>query len=80
MASRITIYSHRNRQPLVELHSVPTTPRSWLLAKDKSDPGRAEFAVSTLDPKVTEPNFQFGNMVHIQHIPTTDASGTTTRS
>jgi hypothetical protein len=77
MASRITIFSHRDLRPLVELHATTTTPRSWLLDKaGKSDPGRAEFAVSTLDDKVTEPNFQYGNMVHIQHIPTADASGT----
>lgn len=77
MASRLTIFSHRNLSPLVELHATATTPRSWLLDKNgKSDPGRAEFAVSTLDDKVTEANFQFGNLVHIVHIPTSDASGT----
>jgi hypothetical protein len=77
MTSRITLYSHRNLSPLVELHGIPTTPRSWVLEKtDKSDPGRAEFAVSTLDDKVTEGNFQFGNMIHVRHIPSADASGT----
>jgi hypothetical protein len=70
MTSRITLYSHRNLSPLVELHGYPTTPRSWLLDKNgKSDPGRAEFAVSLWDPKVLEHNFLYGNMVHIQHIP-----------
>jgi hypothetical protein len=77
MTSKLTLFSHRNLSPLVELHGVPTTPRSWVLDKNgKSDPGRAEFAVSTLDDKVTEGNFQFGNLVHVQHVPSTDASGT----
>lgn len=77
MTSTLTLYSHRNMRPLAELHGVPTTPRSWVLDKaNKSDPGRAEFAVSTLDDKVTEGNFQYGNLVHIRHIPSTDASGT----
>jgi hypothetical protein len=75
--SIITIYAHQSMTPLTELHSVPTTPRSWVLDKNgKSDPGRAEFAISTLDDKVTEKHFQYGNLVHIRHIPTADSAGT----
>lgn len=73
--SIITVYDH-SLSPLTELHSIPTLPRSWVLDKAaKSDPGAADFSISTLEEKVVERNFQFGNVVHIQHVPTSDALG-----
>jgi len=71
MTSKITVFDH-NLHPLDEL-SVAVTPRSWVL----NDYGRAEFTISTSDPKCTERNLQYGNLVFIQHIPSKDESGTT---
>src|SRR3990172_5977305 len=72
MASRILIFDHFCR-PLTEI-SADTTPRSWVL----NDHGRAEFSVS-YDPTmpqssqiVREEWFQFGNLIHIIHVPSPD--------
>ena len=70
MASKVTIFDH-NMHPLDEL-SVAVTPRSWVL----NDFGRCEFTISTADPKCTERNLQFGNLVFIQHIQSKDEDGT----
>jgi len=73
MSSRIRIFDHFCK-PLVELSGVPTTPRGWLLNKFS----RCEFSVgfnallSQSAQKWSEKNFQFGNLVHIEHLPTTD--------
>jgi hypothetical protein len=71
MASRLLIFDHFAK-PLAEINA-PTTPRSWIL----DDIGRAEFSISTSDAKCTEANFQYGNLVHIVHVPTKDENGTT---
>src|SRR5215211_7474055 len=68
MTSKFSAFSHFC-QPLAELNA-PTTPRSWVL----NDVGRAEFSISTADPKCTEANLQFGNLVHSEHLPTLDAN------
>jgi hypothetical protein len=72
MTSRITLFDH-SPAVLTELSGIPTTPRSWIL----NDIGRAEFSISTSDSKCTEVNFQFGNLVHIEHIPSKDADSNT---
>ena len=69
MASKITIFDHFMRR-LTEI-TAPTTPRSWIL----NGYGRCEFSLSTSDPKCTETNLQFGNLVMIEHIPTKDETG-----
>lgn len=70
MASKVTIFDH-NLHPLDELN-VAVTPRSWVL----NDYGRAEFTISTADPKCTLRNLQFGNLVFMQHIQTKNKDGT----
>ena len=72
--SRITIFDHLLR-PLTELHGIPTTPRSWIL-NSNPDAGRCEFSISLSDAKATEANLQYGNLVHIKHLPSKDANGT----
>lgn len=67
MTSRITIFDHQLHR-ITELHGVPTTPRSWIL-NSTPDAGRAEFAMSLSDAKVSEMNLQYGNLVHIRHVP-----------
>lgn len=69
MASQTKIFDHDLR-PLTELNGVPATPRSWVL----NDIGECDLGISTADPKCTEINFQFGNLLYIKHIPTKDAS------
>lgn len=64
MASKFSIFQH-TAKPLTEIDSA-TTPRSWVM----NDVGRCEFSMSLLDPKTTEINLQYGNLVHIVHIPT----------
>ena len=70
MASRITIFDHFMKR-LAEIEA-PTTPRSWVL----NEYGRCEFSMSTSDPKCTETNMQFGNLVFIEHLPSRDETGT----
>jgi hypothetical protein len=72
MTSRITLFDPFAHS-LTELSGIPTTPRSWVL----NSIGRAEFSISTSDSKCTEMNFQFGNLIHIEHIPSKDADGST---
>jgi len=67
MASRIRIFDHFMK-PLTELNGIPSTPRGWLLNKY----GRCEFSISTSDAKCKEKYFQFGNLIHIEHIPSTN--------
>jgi hypothetical protein len=81
MTSKITIFDH-SLSSLTELSGIPTTPRSYVL----NGIGRAEFSigyfkdradqsVAYAPEKVTAENFQFGNLVHIEHIPSRDAAG-----
>ena len=73
MSSRIRIYDHFCK-PLVELSGIPTTPRGWLLNKFS----RCEFSVgfNHLLPqsvqRFQERYFQFGNLIQIEHFPSTD--------
>lgn len=76
MTSKITIFDHFCKK-LVDFSNIPTTPRSWIL----NGYGKAEFSIG-FDP--TRPQseqllqkryFEFGNLVHIEHIPQVDASG-----
>lgn len=70
MSSRIRIFDH-NMKPLTELSNIPTTPRGWVLNKFS----RCEFSIgynhllSQASQKWSEKNFQYGNLVHIEHIP-----------
>jgi hypothetical protein len=64
MPSKFNVFQH-NAKPLTEIDSA-TTPRSWIL----NDVGRCEFSMSLLDPKTTESILQYGNLVHVVHIPT----------
>jgi hypothetical protein len=66
MTSRITVFNHFLER-LVEF-DYPSTPRSWVL----NGYGKAEFSLSTLDSKCLERYLQYGNFVHIEHIPTKD--------
>ena len=70
MASRIRIFDHYMRLK-AELNNIPTTPRSYLI----NEYGRCEFSMSTSDPKCTLSNLQYGNLIHIEHIPNTDENG-----
>ncbi len=61
-------------KPLTELSGIPTTPRGWVLNKY----GRCEFSVG-YNPmlaqsvqKWQERYFQFGNLLHIEHVPSTN--------
>jgi hypothetical protein len=69
MGSRIHIFDHFQK-PIAEI-SVTTTPRSWVL----NGHGRCDFSMSTSDPKCTERILQFGNLIHIEHVPTKDENG-----
>lgn len=78
MTSKATIFDHFAR-PLVEFSNIPTTPRNWIL----NAYGRAEFSAG-FDPTlpqsaqlVQEKYFQFGNLIHIEHIPDKDENGVT---
>jgi hypothetical protein len=59
-------------QPLDQLADIATTPRSWVL----NGYGRCEFSIDPADPKCTESNFQFGNLLHIEHVPSVNDDGT----
>jgi len=63
MANKFDIFTH-TAKPLTEINSA-TTPRSWVM----NDVGRCEFSMSLMDAKTTEINLQYGNLVHIVHIP-----------
>lgn len=76
MTSRISIYDHYCR-PLVDFSNIPTTPRGWV----KNGYGRCQFSIG-FDPTVQqsaqlwqERYFQYGNLVHIEHIPSQTAAG-----
>lgn len=76
MSSRVSIFDHFCR-PLTEINA-PVTPRSWVL----NDFGRAEFSIgfdstkSQSEQLLREEYFQFGNLIHIVHLPSKDGSGT----
>lgn len=67
MASYAYIFDHNVRK-LAEAE-ISTTPRGYVLNKFST----CEFTYGLSDPLVTIENMQFGNLIHIQHIP---SSGT----
>lgn len=70
MTSRIHIFDHFMKK-IGELDNIATTPRSWVL----NGYSRCEFSMSTSDPKCNERLLQYGNLVHIEHIPSKDENG-----
>ena len=71
MTSILRIFDHHCK-PLVTLEA-PTTPRGYIL----NGYAKADFSMSTGDPKCTALNTQFGNLVHVEHIPSQDGQGNT---
>lgn len=69
MASRVRVFDNKGNW-LDELESVATV-RSWVL----NDYGQCQFTLGTADPKCTLRNLQFGNLVYIEHIPSTYTDG-----
>ena len=70
MTSRIHIFDHFIHK-LGELDNIATTPRSLVL----NGYGRCEFSMSTSDPKCNERLLQYGNLIHVEHIPSKDENG-----
>jgi hypothetical protein len=76
MPSNVRIYDHSIRK-LAQIEAA-ITPRSWVL----NGYGKADFSVGLqylrdrFHPK-EETALQYGNLVHIEHIPTKDADGVT---
>lgn len=60
MATRIRIFD-RFGSPLAEIDAV--CPRSWVL----NGIGQAQLTIAKTDPKATERNLRFGNLVYIEH-------------
>lgn len=76
MASRIRIFDHFCK-PLAELNGIPATPRSWVL----NGYGRCDFSLG-FDENVPQVNqqcredwLQFGNLVYIEHLPSSTSNG-----
>lgn len=76
MTSKITIFDHFCNK-LIDFSNIPTTPRSWIL----NGSGKAEFSIG-FDPSIPQVNqllqeryFQYGNLIHIEHLPSVDADG-----
>lgn len=73
MASRIQIFDHFCKH-LKDLGNIPTTPRSWIL----NAYGKCEFSLGfdSFKPQsqqlARQQYLQFGNFVHITHLPSTD--------
>lgn len=76
MTSRATIYDHFCRR-LADFE-ITTTPRSWVL----NGYGKCEFSIGfdETTPQASqllqERYFQYGNILHIEHIPSVGADGT----
>lgn len=76
MASRLLVFDHFCN-PIGELFTPTTTPRSWVL----NDYGRAEFSIGfdatapQSSQEAREELLQFGNLIHIVHIPSKDENG-----
>lgn len=77
MTSKISIFDHFCNK-LIDFSNIPTTPRSYIL----NDCGKCEFSIG-FDPSQSQSSqllqeryFQFGNLVHIEHIPSVDENGT----
>jgi len=67
MTSKISFFDHFMNK--VDEAIIPTTPRSWVLDKY----GKCNFSMSIIDnPKCTLKNLQFGNLIHIEHLPSED--------
>lgn len=54
---------------MLQLNNISTTPRSWV----QNGYGRCEFSIPLDDPRLKLENFQFGNFIHIEHLPTTSS-------
>ena len=65
MSSKITLFNFSGNY-LAELDKVPSV-RSWV----RDDFGRAQFTLSTKAPQCTERNLRYGNLVLIEHVPST---------
>ncbi len=79
--SRVRIFSPGGL--MLDEIDVPTV-RSWVLNAQSTAPGRCNFTVPIYDalsggfnPKCTASNFQYGNLVLIEHMPSVNADGTT---
>lgn len=73
--SVITVFDHFG-VPLTEIEAV--TRRSWMLLDSvRKQPGRCEFSVSTKEAKCKERYLRYGNLVLVQHVPSTDEDGST---
>lgn len=70
----ITIYDRYGKW-LDDLPNSVTSIRTWVL----NDFGRADCIIATSDPHFIPSNFQLGNLIRIQHIPSVEADGTTGR-
>jgi hypothetical protein len=71
MTSILRVWNKSRSNP--EHLEAPTTTRGWVL----NGYGTADFTLSTADPKCTETNLQYGNLVHAEHIPSQDGQGNT---
>lgn len=76
MTSKITIFDHFMNK-MIDFSNIPTTPRSWIL----NGSGKAEFSIG-FDPSIPQVNqllqeryFQYGNLVHIEHLPSLNVDG-----
>lgn len=69
MSSRVTIFDHHMR-PLIELQYP--TERTWVL----NDVGKCNFNISTSDSICKLEYLEYGNLIHIEHIPSKDEDGT----
>lgn len=71
MTSKMYIFDHFMQ--LIAEVDYPSTPRSWVL----NGYGKCEFSLSTYDTKCVERYLQYGNFVHIEHLPTKTESNVT---
>ena len=68
MASNFWLHDHFCK-PLTQIDAA--TVRTWQM----NDVGSCQFALSPSDPKFSEMNVQYGNLVRIEHIPSSSANG-----
>jgi hypothetical protein len=66
--SRFTLFDHSGN-PLAEIETLST--RSWIL----NDIGRCQFRIPTNDSKCLEKYLEYGNFIHVEHIPSVDGDG-----
>lgn len=70
MTSRIRLFDH-NMKALTELSGIPTTPRRYSLNKWNTTEFSVGFDATRPQSaqKWSEKNFQYGNLIHIEHLP-----------